>query len=44
MCAVCECYHTLVAEGVDSVVYDAVRVKALSLGQQAQQGGDLEPH
>lgn len=40
----CECDRTLVAKGVDGVVHDAVGVEALSLGQQAQQGGDLEPH
>lgn len=35
---------TLIAQRVDGVVYDAVWAEALSLGQQTQQRGNLQPH
>lgn len=37
-------YLTLIAECVDGVVYDAVWAEPLSLGQQTQQRGNLQPH
>ena len=35
---------TLIVQRVNGVVYDAVGAEALSFGQQAEQGGDLQPH